>query len=191
MVFHCKRSLCLGKNMQGSPRWYLLLLCSSPVNPSDEQTQGPFGRRSLLTLTQPLKMPHWLSNRLNQVTTGTPHKLREQRMEQQGKHQLEDTGKHKFNIFLRFNVHIVVLDISTYFVRQMLLALQPGGHTETQSLFNSPQGRKAPHGTAGSSIWTHPTALKLRKAPWALSSVIAVGTSLHQVPVTGWVLSAP
>lgn len=87
-------------------------------------------------------------------------------MEQQGKHQLEDTGKHKFNIFfLCFNVHMVVLDISTYSVRQMLLALQPGGHTETQSRFNSPQGRKAPRGIARSSIWTHPTALQLRKAP--------------------------
>lgn len=83
---------------------------------------------------------------------------------------------------------MVLLDIITCSDTDAL-ALHTGRDTDTQSRFNSTQGRKAPRGTARSRIWPQLPASQLQKAPRALSSAIAVGTSLHQAPLTG--LSAP
>jgi len=45
-------STVLGQNHGGKSK------AVSPVNPFDELTRGPFGRRIPCTLTHPLKMPH-------------------------------------------------------------------------------------------------------------------------------------
>lgn len=60
---------------------------------------------------------------------------------------------------------MVLLAISTCSVTEMLLTLQPGGDTETQSHLNSSQGRKSSCGIARRRIWTHPSASQLQQAP--------------------------